>query len=66
MEKKKKWYVREEQTITRFWEYEVEADTEEEAERMVKEGDVEPYEYSWTDERDFPIQIVEVSEIDEE
>jgi hypothetical protein len=66
MEKKKKWYVREEQTITRFWEYEVEAETEEEAERMVKEGDVEPYEYSWTDERDFPIQIVEVSEIDED
>jgi hypothetical protein len=66
MEKKRKWYVREEQVITRFWEYEVETDTEEEAKRMVKDGEVEAYEYSWTDETDFPIEIVDVYEIDEE
>jgi hypothetical protein len=63
---KKKWYVKEEQVITRFWEYEVEAETEEEAKQLVTDGDVEAYEYSWTNEDDFPIQIVEVHEIDEE
>jgi hypothetical protein len=63
---KKKWYVREEQTITRFWEYEVEADTEEEAERIVKEGDVEPYDYSFSNDDGSTIEIVDIHEIDEE
>ena len=63
---KKKWYVREEQVIIETWSYEVEAATAEEAKELVKNGDVEPNDHTFSYELGEPIKIVEVSEIDEE
>lgn len=59
----KTWYVREEQITTKIWEYQVEANTEEEAKKLVSSGEVECYNY--LDEVDYtknPIEIVEVTE----
>jgi hypothetical protein len=63
---KKKWYVQEQQNVLRIWEYEVEAETEEEAKRMVRDGEVEPYDHTYSDDYDSPIEIVDIHEIDEE
>ena len=62
---KKKWYVREKQDISRYWEYEFEAESEEEAKRMVKDGEVEPDEF-YSQDYGSPIEIVDIHEIDEE
>lgn len=59
----KTWYIREEQITTKIWEYQVKANTEEEAKELVSSGEVECYNYS--DDIDYinnPIKIVEVTE----
>ena len=65
---KKKWYIREAETVTHYWEYEIEADTESEAEDIVRNGDVKPYnhydEYALGNQPN--PEIIEVSLIDEE
>ena len=62
----KKWYVREEQNVTRIWEYEVQAETRAEAIEMVKSGDVECYNHDFDEfSYDTPIRITDVEEIDE-
>ena len=64
MKEKKKWYIREEQFVTRYWEYEIEAETEREAKTLIKEGYGLPYNYSVDDsDGHIPIEIVEVKEI---
>ncbi len=62
---KKKWYVREKQDISRYWEYEGEVEIEEEAKRIVKDGEVEPDEF-YSDDYGAPIEIVDIHEIDED
>jgi membrane-bound lytic murein transglycosylase len=67
---KKKWYIKEEQVTTQCWEYEVEAETEKEAKRMVRDGEVDAYNY-YTDivddsDSDSPIEIVDIYEIDDD
>jgi hypothetical protein len=59
---KKKWYVRESQVITHYWEYEVEAETEEKAKEMVRCGVVKEDDF-WTSED--TAQIDDISEIHE-
>lgn len=43
---KKKFLIIGQQPVMQIWEYEVEADTEEEAMAMVENGEVDPYEYT--------------------
>lgn len=59
---KKKWIVREKQILTRYWEFKVEAETEEEAKRLVRNAEVSEDDF-WTTEDS--IVIDEVDEIDE-
>lgn len=59
---KKKWTVREKQILTRYWEFKVEAETEEEAKRLVRNAEVSEDDF-WTTEDS--IVIDEVDEIDE-
>ena len=42
---KKKFLIIAHQPVTQIWEYEVEAETEEEALAMVENGEIDPYEY---------------------
>lgn len=60
----KKWYVREEQTVTRYWEYDVEAETEAEAIALIKSGDAECFNHDY-DEFAFENNPIEVTEIEE-
>lgn len=41
---KKKWYIKEAETVTHYWEYEVEAETEAEAIQKVRDGSEIPME----------------------
>ncbi len=43
---KKKFLIIGQQPVMQIWEYEVEAETEEEAMAMVENGDVDTYEYT--------------------
>jgi hypothetical protein len=58
----KKFLVREKQIVTRYWEYKVEAETEEEAERIVKNGGVTEDDYFTFEDH---VKIDEVDEIEE-
>ena len=57
----KKWIVREKQIVTRYWEYQVESETEEEAVQKVSSGEVEEGDYFTSED---PIET-EVEEIEE-
>ena len=41
----KRFLIIAQQPVTQIWEYEVEAETEEEALAMVENGEIDPYEY---------------------
>jgi hypothetical protein len=63
---KKKWHIIEEQVVTNQWKYLVEAETKEEAIQMIKDGDVECYDYIFGDESlHSPINIIEIEEVKE-
>jgi len=57
----KKWIVREKQIVTRYWEYQVESETEEEAKQKVSNGEVKEEDYFTSED---PIET-EVEEIEE-
>jgi hypothetical protein len=58
---KKRWYVREAKVVTHYWEYEVEAETEEEAKDKVRSGEVKEDDYFTSEET---AQIDDISEIE--
>jgi hypothetical protein len=61
---KKRWVVIEKQVLTRYWEYEVEADTEEEVRKIVKDDNcmvIYPEYY----ESKSPIEIDKIEEMEE-